>query len=300
LSQEESVVRLSELAAAPFAEPEPILRASWGEEEGGYQREVQGSDLGPMAIAAQPEGGFAVLDTVGGRIYRYDEGGARLEVVRTHVETADDLVVLENGSLALLVYRRTPSPHHDVLVRARDGEWMQPRTVPSEATLPTGLLADGLRLYVEQRHGWLVSTDGSPRLWGRPAGAQLLRARRETDGSIILEARDRLGQGAWTRRIECPWPATEILALDSSAPYLALVLRHIEDESEATDSVPAHETWLVAFSHDGAPIGRTRLVDERITDAARPFSLSHDGDVYELLTEEAGVTVLRHRYGGAR
>lgn len=300
LSQGDIVLRLNELPAAPFAAPEPIVRASWGEEEGAYQREMQGSDLGPMALAVDPEGGVAVLDTVGGRIYRYDDGGGQREMIGTAVETADDLVVLENGSLAMLVYRRTPTPHHDVLVRARDGEWLQPRTVPGDVTLPTGLLADGPRLYVEQRHGWLFSTDGSPRLWGRPAGAHLLRARRETDGSIIFEARDRLGNAAWTRQLLCPWPVTEILAVDSSSPYLALVVRHIEDESEATGSAPAHETWLVAFAHDGDAIGRVRLVDERVTDAARPFSLSPEGDIYELQTEGAGVTVLRHRFGGAR
>jgi len=300
LSQNDSIIRLSELPDAPFAAPEPVVRASWGVEEGAYRREMQGSDLGPLALAADPEGGVVVLDTVGGRIYRYDDDGAQREMISTAVETADDLVMLDDGSLGLLVYRRTPSPHYDVLVRARDGEWAQPRTVPAEVTLPTGLLADGTRLYVEQRHGWLVSTDGSPRLWGRPSGANILRARRETDGSVLLEARDRMVSATWSRQLRFPWRVTEILALDSSMPYLAIVVRHIEDESEAEGHVPAHETWLIAFAHDGTALGRVRLVDERITDAVRPFSLSPAGDIYELLTEEAGVTVLRHRFGGER
>jgi hypothetical protein len=293
-------IRLADIPTGAFASPEVVVQAPWGTEDGAVGRETDDADVGPMAVAAETDGGVALLDTVGGRIYRYGPDGVRRESIQTHVETADDLVVLENGTLALLVYRRLPSPRHVVLQRSRDGEWQQPITVPADITLPTGLLADGARLYVEQRHGWLTALDASPGVWGRPAGAVLVRVQREDDGSVTIEARDRQDERAWLRRLECPWPVTDIVALEASSAHVAVVVRHIEDESEARGAVPGHETWLVALSGSGEPLGRTLLVDRRITDAGRPVTLAPDGDVFELQTDETGVTVLRHRFGGAR
>ncbi len=294
------MLNLDELPAAPLSEAEVLVQMPWGSEPGAVGRETDGADVGPMAIAAEPEGGLALLDTVNGRIYRFADDGSQREVVEIGLRTADDLVAREDGSLSLLAYRRLPSPHYEIRVLGRDGEWQEPRGVPAAATLPTGLMADGNRLYVEQRHGWLLGLDNAPRIWGRPAGRLLLRARRESDGAVLIEARDRMGQPAWRHRLVCPWPVTEILALETSAGHLALAIRHVEDESEVAPAAPNHETWLISLSPDGDVLGRTELIDRRITDAARPLALSHEGDLYEMRSDESGLAVLRYRFGGAR
>jgi hypothetical protein len=253
-----------------------------------------------MALAAEPDGGVAVLDTVGARINRYGADGAPREVVATEVETADDLVALDDGALALLVYHRLPAPRYEVRQRDRDGRWRQPLPAPAAATLPTGLFADGASLLVEQRHGDLLPLDGGARRWGRPAGSLQLRALREPGGLVVVEARDRQGERRWVRRLECPWPVTEIRALEAADALVAVVVNHVFDESGLPDGEAGHESWLVAFAHDGRPLGRARVQDSRITDATRPFALARAGDLYEMLTDEDGLTVLRHRLGGGR
>lgn len=291
---------LSDLPAAPLAAPELVVQAPWGSEIGAFGRELDGSDLGPMAIAADPEGGVALLDTVNGRVVRFGDDGSRNETIELGLQTADDLVLRDDGSLAVLVYQRLPSPRHEIRVRSRSGEWAAPLAVPQAASLPTGLLAEGSRLYVEQRHGWLLGMENEPRIWGRPAGRLLLRALRDGDGSVVIEARDRTDQAAWRYRLVCPWPVTEVLALETSTTHLALVIRHVDNESEAAPNETGHQTWMVSLRPDGSVLGTTQLVDRRITDAGRPVALSNDGDVYELRTDEAGVSVLRYRFGGAR
>ncbi len=300
LDRDDDVVQLVALSSELYEPPEAIVQATWGDGVGAFGRENSGSDLGPMALTAELDGGVAVLDTVGARVYRFTPEGATREMVSTGVETADDLVVLDDGSLALMVYQRLPAPHYEILQRDGEGRWLQSRPAPQEATMPTGLFADGSTLLVEHRHGQLLSVDGASPRWGRPAGALQLRALREPGGVVVIEARDRQGERQWVRRLQCPWPVTEIRALESSSSYIALIVNHVIDASTLTEGESGHETWLVAFAHDGRPLGRARLEDRRVTDAMRPFALSPEGDLYEMQTDDDGLRVLRHRFGGAR
>lgn len=297
-----AVVALGELASLPFAGPEVMVAAAWGHGEGEVSREDVAARTGPMAIAAGPDGvgaGVDVLDTVGGRVLRFDDRGALRSTVALGVETGDDLVARPDGSLAVLAYHRLPAPGYEILTIAADGAALARQEAPQAATMPTALLADGATgaLGVENRHAEVHPLDGSPRLWGRPAGALLLRAEAVAaagGGLVQVTARDRAGQIAWERAIEVPWAVVEVLGLEGCDPYVAVVVRGVEPDS--------HETYLVALDRGvGAPLGRLRLRDARVTDAGRPVALGRGGDVFELATDDAGASVLRYRWQeGAR
>jgi hypothetical protein len=300
-----AVASLGELDELPFAGPEELVRAAWGRGDGEVSREDVAARTGPMAIAAEPGagGGVNVLDTVGGRVLRFDGRGALRATVPVGVETGDDLAALPDGSLAVLAYHRLPAPGTEVLTFSADGAPRVVREAPQAATMPTALLVDDAAghgtLGVENRHADVLPLDGSPRLWGRPAGDLLLRAEvfpgSEAGGGLVqVTARDRAGQLAWERDLEVPWAVVEVLGLEGCDRYVAIVLRGVEPEF--------HETYVVALdSAEGVPLGRLRLRDARITDAGRPVALGRGGDVFELATDEGGASVLRYRWEeGAR
>ena len=290
-------VVLDSLEAAPFGAPEVELRASWGDGPLAFGRETVGAATGPMAIAAEAGSGFAVLDTVNGRVSRFAPGGALRASVPLGVETGDDLVVLGDGSIAVLAYRREPTPGHDLLAFGPDGTPRGRRPVPQAVTLPTALLADGRAVSVESRHLWVHPADGSPRLWGRPAGDLLLRATVAEGGLVTLTARERQGALAWQRSFELPWSVVEVLALEACDALVVIVLRGLV-EPEGAEGPAWHETWAVALDRSGEPLGRLAVRDGRVTDSGRPFALARNGDLLELATDEGGVTVLRYRHGG--
>jgi hypothetical protein len=297
LSSDETTVDFEAIPPAALSASSVVVEAPWGDSDGAYQRELEGAHTGPMAIAADPDEGFWVVDTVGARLNRYGADGSLHQVIPTGVETVDDLAAGPAGKVTLLAYRRTPTPGHSLLTIDRQGSLESERAAPQGATLPTALVADGDQIYVEHRHEWLHPESGGARLWGRPAGELMVRARLD-EGDVVLWTLDRTGQAVWNLRIDMPVRVTELLALESSRPYMAVVMRHIETD---TDGEPiGHRTWLVAVSHAGETLGVLQLVDRRVTDAGRPFALTPDGDVLELVTSEEGVTVLRYeRVGGA-
>ena len=291
LEAERSALDFDQLPAAPLSDAEVFARAGWGDGEGEVDRELAAAHTGPMAIAAGAGGALALLDTVGGRIHRYDGQGGLEATVAIGVETGDDLVALPDGALAVLVYQRRPEPHHELRVFDRDGGRRAALAAPRAATMPTALLSDGDQLLVEQRHGWALAADGSARRWGRPVGDLLLRA--EVDGrALTLTARSRSGQAAWVRRLEAPWSITEVLTLDGCDRFVVVAFRRV-DEAEASQ-----ESWAVLFTLDGAPLGRHPLRDELVTDAGRTLTVSPGGDLFELTTDEAGAAVLRSRWQG--
>lgn len=297
LNAESSTVEFEALPPATLSSPSAVVEAPWGDSEGAFQRETVAAHTGPMAIAADHDEGLWIVDTVGARLYRYGANGSLRSVVSTGLETVDDLAVLSDGKVSLLAYRRTPTPGHSLLTVDAQGALEAERVAPQGASLPTALVTDGDRIYVEHRHEWLHPESGEERLWGRPAGDLLVRARLD-EGDVVLWTMDRTGQSVWNLRIDTPFRVTELLALESAQPYIALVMRHIEIDSEGEPI--GHQTWLVTVSYEGEALGTLRLVDSRVTDAGRPFALSPDGDVLELVTNEEGVTVLRYdNLGGA-
>jgi len=295
LSREVAVAELDALPPAGFSAATAVVEAPWGDAEGAFQRETVAAQTGPMAIAAERDEGFSIVDTVGARVYRYTAEGELRGVIATSVETADDLTVLPGGGVALLAYRRTPTPGYDLMTFDDRGSLLERRAAPQGASLPTAVVADGDQVYVEQRHEQLLPDSGGEALWGRPDGDLLVRARLD-DGDAVLWTADREGQTAWSLRVDAPWPVTELLAVESAEPYLAIVLRHIETGADG-DPV-GQETWLVTVSHAGEALGSLRLVDSRVTDAGRPFALTPGGAVLELVTSEEGVSVLRYDVEG--
>jgi len=291
-------VELEALPLAPFETAEIFVEASWiPEDEISFARETIAAATGPMAIAAERDGGVSVLDTVAGRVVRFDRAGQLRSTVPIGFVTGDDLALLPDGGFAVLAYERLPEPHHTLVTFDPDGVARGQRLAPQAVTLPTALVADGDRLLVEQRHGWLHAADGSPRQWGRTAGDLQLRASLTEDRSVRLVARDRRGgRELWQTTVETPWPVTELLALDGSEPYVAVVLRRVHEED---DHGPAwQETWLVALDRSGAPLGRLELRDSRITDSGRPFDFAPNGDLFELVTDESGARLLRYAWAG--
>jgi hypothetical protein len=296
----ERLVSLASLPAAAFAGAEVFVEGPWGEGEDAFARETVAAHTGPMAIAAEPGGGLSVLDTVAGRVHRFDAEGRRLATLPIPVETGDDLVAMPGGGFAVLAYEREPEPHHLVLSFDRRGLSLGSRLAPQAATLPTALVADGPRLLVEQRHAWLLPVDGSPREWGRPSGDLLLRASLTPARAARVTARDREGQLLFETELDASWPVTEVLALEASESLVALVVRHVFESPADPEAPGGQETWLVALDREGAPLGRLELRDSRVTDSGRPVALGPGGDVFELQTTDAGVTVLRYRFQGGR
>lgn len=294
------VVEFGALAPLPLGVPEVFLRAPWGADGGAFSREEEAARTGPMAIAAEPDGGLAILDTVGGRVLRYDGQGTLRAAQPIGVDTGDDLAVLPDRSFAVLAYRHAPTPGYDLLTFSSNGEPRLRQAAPAAATMPTALLVEAAgdenaTLLVENRHAAVHPVDGSPRRFGRPTGGENLFVRVQLieGGLVVVTARDRSGQLAWERSLEVPWRVVEILELASCDELVALIVRGIEPSH--------HETHVVTFDHGGTPLGRLALRDRRDTDSARPFALARSGDLFELETNEEGVTVLRYRIeGGVR
>lgn len=302
--EQTQALTLEALPSGPFtATDEVFLRAPWGDEDEAFERELLGAQTGPMAMTALGDGGLAILDTVAGQVHRYDQQGSLREISRIGVETGDDLASLPDGGFAVLAYRRLPRPSYEVLRFAVDGGAPTRVAVPAAITLPTALLAEGDRLYVEHRHRHVRPLDGSPRLSGRPEGEAAIRARLTENGRLRLSAAERRsGQPLWQVELGAERPITEILALETSSELVCVVLRFVEEIDLEANSPALQSTWLVTFDDSGHPLGRIELRDQRVTDASHPFALSDSGDFFELVTTDQGVNVLRYTLmeGGSR
>jgi hypothetical protein len=279
--------------------------AGWGAGPGqlGRVREAEGNAEGPMSLAVDSRGGAWVVDTVNGRLQRFDRDGGAGASQPLAVQYAQDVEVLADGrtlQLDRLVDKvvAVVSPDGRVL-----GELpLEGKGVP-EAGGVTGLFVDGEDVYVEKEHGSLVRVgdtsgrrdESQPEVPGRPSadGSAWLSAG-ITDaaaGRLYVTSMQREPlQQRFTRELRVPPAVLRLLFLDSDAAgvvYLALL-------SDAGGEGPA-VTLLCLHGGDGHLLGERGLAASTLPEESfRDFAVDRaaGGVLYAWRTEE-GVQLLR-------
>lgn len=288
---------------APAPVRSPAGTVVWGSGPGqlGRERQQEGNAEGPMSVALGPGGEAWVLDTVNGRLQRFDRDGGHLGSQPLAVQYAQDVVVLPDGRTLQLDRLADKA----VAVVAADGRVLGelPLAGPSlaEPGGVTGLFVDGEDVYVEKAHGALVrvgDTSGKrderqPEVPGRPSrdGASWLSAG-IVDGAagrlyVTSIRREPLGQ-RFTRELRVPPTVLRLVWLDSDAAgtlYLAWLWDGGGDAAQVT---------LVCLSgEDGRVLGQRALPASSVPEETfREFALDPAGGALYAWRTEDGVQLL--------
>ena len=156
-----------------------FVTAVWGSGPGalGRDRPQEASPSGPMSFVVDERRRMWVLDQVNGRVIRYSSDGSVEEALSIAHETAQDIAVGSDGTVAVLDRFRS----EDVALHDPSGAFVGslPLNGPGveSAGHVTGVFIDGSDVYAETEHGPLFklgSTNGVPaeprtELPGRPS-----------------------------------------------------------------------------------------------------------------------------------
>jgi len=165
--------------AAGDDEGTAFVTAAWGSGPGalGRDRPQEASPSGPMSFVVDERRRMWVLDQVNGRVIRYSSDGSVEDALAIAHETAQDIAVASDGTVAVLDRFRS----EDVALHDPSGAFVGslPLNGPGIETAGhvTGVFIDGTDVYAESEHGPLFkigSTNGDPadprtELPGRPS-----------------------------------------------------------------------------------------------------------------------------------
>lgn len=275
-----------------------IVHGPWGSAPGQFGKVDEASRPGPMDFAVT-DPGLYVLDPVNARVQLFGWDGGFRRAVSIGTKTADFLAVDETGQVIVLdafVQRR-------LTIFSPAGDLVASRTLPGSIGLPSAVLTEGGRIYVEERHNLVYEVSvagersGAPahvvgvcagRL--RPGGGPAIRARLEGDRAVVLRTARDVG-AAQPVTLQFPRPIAEIAALefdDAGRVYLAtLSPRDRERDAWKADIV------LTVLAAHGRLVGTLCLPDAYITDHYRKLAVSRAGDIIQMQTADDGVRFVR-------
>ncbi len=300
---------MASAARVGAGDAEVVVRAAWGSAPGELGRREEASRPGPMSLAVEEGGALQVLDQVNRRIARFDARGRLLQLIPLEGETAEELAPVGDRTW-VLYYEPGAAPGFRVVEHARDGQRLRSLRLDRKLQLITALRVSGEAaapdVWVELRHEEQVQVvrAGAPKDGGAPALRRLGRPPRGGAGARLLAGRE--DGVALVRRVDAGRFATRLLEVVPPGKLLATF---------ALESRPDASLYLGLALEDGDQILRVVLVRRpgaapltvelapRATDAFRDLELGPDGSVYQLASDEQGVTVRRWAVsaaGGAR
>lgn len=280
-----------------------------GEDQLGRNRPTEGNPTAPMSLTFDRSGNALVLDQVNGRLVRLGADGKVLGTVPLTVQSAQDVAVARDGTIAVLDRLADKTiALHDPSGRPIGNLPLQGKGL-EQGGLATGLFVDGDSVYVEAEHGPLLRVGGldgksdseRPQLPGRPTrdGRSFISANLGPRGAskVYVNAIDRASrQHRFSREYALPLPVLSVLMLDSDASgviYLAVS----GEEPHAPDEVrPGHWVRLLCLDPvDGSPLGMADLPSNAMPEETfRDFAVPDSGGVLYSVRTPEGLTLQRY------
>jgi hypothetical protein len=279
-----------------------VFEAPWGGgslDQLGHEHPEEGNPIGPMSLAVDGKGRVFVLDEINGRVVRRGADGKPDKEVKLDTQTPEDLVVADDGSMAVLDRHSGQA----VTVYGDDGsiKGALPLTGSEidDPGLVTGVFSDGSDIYAEKEHGQLVklgNTSGvaavpQTTIPGRPSrdGLSFLNAgiTDAESGRAWVSAIDRAtSQNRFTRELRLRGVIHSIVLLDSDKSGTIYFAAEIQEpgappEVQLACLEPTHGEIL-----GGAVLQASAMPDETFRD----FVVQDEGGVIYAVRTPKGVT----------
>lgn len=293
------VVRVSpEPTRVASSEADVIVSGSWGSGPGQFGKVDEASRPGPMDFAVTDRGLY-VLDPVNARVQLFDWNGSFIQAIAIGTKTADFLAVDERGQVIVL----DAFVKRDLRIFSPAGEPVAETSLPGSIGLPSAVLTESGRIYIEERHNRVyelsVAGDrsgasaqvvgvgaGRPRL-GRDAAIHVTKE--GTHAVALRTARDAASARPVT--LQFPRPITAIVGVESDESGRIYV-------AATSPRDPNRNAWkmdifLAVTAPDGRLVGSLCLPDAYITDHYRKLGVSRAGDIIQMQTTADGVRFVR-------
>jgi hypothetical protein len=265
----------------------------------GRERPQEGNPMGPMSLAVDGKGRVYVLDEVNGRIVRRGADGKVEAAAPIDLKTPQDLVVADDGSMAVL----DRFAGKEVAIYDESGTLRGELPLGGEGIddtgAVTGVFADGKDIYVEREHGTLVkigNTSGVPaeprtEIPGRPSrdGLSFLNAgitEAEVGRVWVSSIVRATGEHRFTRELRLKTFVASIVLLDSDKTgqiYFAVLL---EPEGQPPSVLLECMEPLKGIVVGTATLPANTLPEETFKD----LTVLDEGGVIYALRSEQGVT----------
>lgn len=301
----------SKIAARPAPAPTVVVTGAWGSRPGEFGRKKadESNPEAPMAIAVAGAD-TVVVDQVNLRIQRF-RGGAPQGSIPIADTVQDIALGAEGRTIALdrLV-------DQNVKVYSAEGKLMNEiplagKGIPSPGHT-TAVLADDQGIWVENEHSTLVRVADAqgnadperPELPGRPTrdGQRViaLAIRDALRGEIVVTSFLRSSlEAQWSQTFTLGHQVIEVLMLDSDRAGSVYFAAATVDEGPAPSFLIENPTIsLVRLDPSGALSGRLDVPGLVSGDETRrPLALDDEGAVLLMRPTEAGVEIVRYRFG---
>jgi hypothetical protein len=293
------VVRVPlEFTPVASGEADVIVRGSWGSRPGQFGKVDEASRPGPMDFAVTDRGLY-VLDPVNARVQLFGWDGGFSQAISIGTKTADFLAVDERGQVIVL----DAFVKRDLRVFSPAGELVVDRKLPGSIGLPSAVLTEGGRVYIEERHNLVyevIVTDdrsGAPAqvvgsITGRPRAGRraAVHVRKEGTNVVVLRTAPDVAS-AQPLTLQFPRPITAVVGVESDERGRIYV-------AATSPRDPQRDAWkadilLSVTGPDGSLVGSLCLADAYITDHYRTFGVSRAGDIIQMQTTADGVRFVR-------
>jgi hypothetical protein len=285
-----------------------LVRTSWGGGAGqlGRKNDPEGAPDGPMSLTVDGRGTVWVLDEVNRRIQRWSNRGAPLAPISIGTDTAQDLALGRNGSVALL----DRLGEKNLLVLSSDGApvgevRLEGKGIP-EAGGTTGLFTDkDGNFWVEREHRDLVrvalpdghsdaerqTAPGRPSRDGRQylSGAIADRAA----GTALLRGLDADGHVLWEQLVALGAPLLYLNVLDSDGAGNVYLGGHTGRQgAQPPYGIVDENLVIVGLSPSGSPRGiLTLAASPPAAESFHEVTIGDDGTIYRMVLGAGGVVI---------
>jgi hypothetical protein len=285
-----------------------LVRAGWGAGPGqlGKKIESESAPEGPMSLTVDGHGNLYVLDEINHRVERWSKSGTPLQPISVGGDTAQDLALGKNGSVALL----DRLGERNLQLYSADGKPLGEVNLVGkhlpESGGTTGLFTDrDGNFWVEREHQELVrvadangnSDPDRPTAPGRPtrdgrwylSGAIADRS----SGAVRIRAVGSDGQPAWEVTVSLGAPILYLSLLDSDASGNVYLGGHVGRASaQPPYPIVDEQLVIVGLSPDGAARGMIALpAAPPAAELFRELAVGDDGTLYRMVLGASGVTV---------
>lgn len=284
---------------------ERVVQAEWGSGDGRVGMSTEGEAVGPNSFGVDDRGRVYVLDQVNRRVVRFLDGEAERSYPLP--DSGFDDVAVRDGRLAVL---SRLDGRRVLLFDAETGE--QVASLPiAEAVPPIHRLtlvgdevcvqcssADSVSLYAigTLKGDALAASEQARVRHTDPVGADgtLMRAARLDESNVRIGLLD--GRGAERRRIHVRSPRRVASIIEVRGDRLGntyLIYALYKEDGGEPNSVRARMV-CAKYSPEGELLGRAEMPNDGLpTEPQRKVVVTDGGDVYQMDSEKAGITVMR-------
>jgi len=287
-----------EPACAASVETGVIVRGPWGSGPGQFGKVDEASRPGPMDFAVTDKGLY-VLDPVNTRVQLFGWDGGFKQAIPIGTKTADFLAVDERGQVVVL----DAFVQRDLRIFSPAGELVAQKRLPGSIGLPSTVLTEDGRIYIEERHNLVYEVSVTGERSGAPAQVVGSLAGRPRPGRHAAVHVTKEGTHAVVIRTARDAAAAQPVTLQFPRPISAVVGVEFDENGRiyvaaTSPRDPGRDAWkadvlLTVLGPDGLLVGALCLPDAYITDHYRKLGVSRTGDIIQMQTTADGVRFVR-------